>query len=114
MDRPSHIRALAALWLVALGLTVCAVLALRTVMARALGFSALGLVLVMNGGTDYVILLGIAGGHHDFPPGTGYPMALAFIVAGILVAGGVVTDASRRLAGPVNRSYAYAFAHRPH
>ncbi|MBY6061196.1 hypothetical protein [Microbacterium esteraromaticum] len=50
------------------------------------------LVLLMNNITEYALALGFVGGHHDPPPGTGYGQAVAWILAGVLVAAGTLTD----------------------
>jgi hypothetical protein len=49
----------------------------------------------MSPWVEYIVMLVIAGGHHDVPPGAGYPMSLTFTVAGILVGTGVLFGARR-------------------
>lgn len=84
MDRPGHLVALQVLWLVALGLGVLALVAARGRSARIVAGAAALLVLVMNYPTEYILWLGIAGGHWDVAPGTGYTQSAAFLIAGLL------------------------------
>lgn len=85
MDGPEHIVALQVYWLWALGLSVAAALLARGRGAPWVASSAVIVVLAMNSVTEYIIWLGVYGGHWDVPPGTGYSMAGAMILAGLLV-----------------------------
>lgn len=84
MDQPGHLVALQVLWLIALGLSVLALVVARGRSARIAAGAAGLLVLVMNYPTEYILWLGIAGGHWDIAPGTGYTQSLAFLLAGVL------------------------------
>jgi hypothetical protein len=95
MDSPPHAEALAAFWGIALVLALAAALVARTRSPRVFGLLAAILVLLMSPWVEYIVMLVIAGGHHDVPPGAGYPMSLTFTVAGILVGTGVLLDARR-------------------
>lgn len=90
MDQPGHLAALQMLWLLCVGLCVVALLASPGGRARTFAVAALILVVVMNAVTEYVLWLGLAGGHWDVPPGTGYTQATAFAVAGALIAVGAL------------------------
>ena len=90
MDQPGHLATLQMLWLLCLALCVGALLASVRGRQRTLAVSALVVVLVMNALTEYLLWLEFAGGHWDVPPGTGYTQATAFVVAGMLVAVGVL------------------------
>lgn len=95
MDRPPHAEVLTAFWGIALVLALAAALVPRTHSPRVLGIGAAILVLLMSPWMEYIVMLVIAGGHHDVPPGAGYPMSLTFTVAGILVGTGVLVDVRR-------------------
>lgn len=90
MDQPGHLAALQVLWLLCVGLCVVALFASSGGRARTFAVVALILVVVMNAVTEYVLWLGLAGGHWDVPPGTGYTQAAAFAVAGVLLAAGAL------------------------
>lgn len=90
MDQPGHLAALQMLWLLCVGLCVVALLASSGGRPRGFAVVALILVVVMNAVTEYVLWLGLAGGHWDVPPGTGYTQATAFAVAGALIAVGAL------------------------
>lgn len=96
MDAPPHLATVSILWLIALAVASGAIVVLRTRAARVLGAIAAGVVLVMNSATEYLLFLGIAGGHWDVPAGTGYGSSLAFTAAAVLVAIGATVDARRR------------------
>lgn len=84
MDQPGHLVALQLLWLAALGLCILALVTARGRSARIAAGAAGVLVLVMNYPTEYILWLGIAGGHWDVAPGTGSTQSLAFLLAGLL------------------------------
>ncbi|PZU44590.1 MAG: hypothetical protein DI566_11950 [Microbacterium sp.] len=85
MDVPEHFGVLQQFWVIALALTVVAIALARGRAARWVAVGAAGLVLVMNSVTEYLIWLAVWGGHWDVPPGTGYSMAGAMILSGLLV-----------------------------
>lgn len=86
MDHPGHLVSLQVLWILALALCILALVVARGPAARVLAAIAGLLVLVMNYPTEYILWLGIAGGHWDVAPGTGYTQSLAFALAGVLAA----------------------------
>lgn len=100
MDQPGQLVTLQMLWLLCLGLCVVALLASSAGRARTFVVAALILVVVMNAVTEYVLWLGLAGGHWDVPPGTGYTQATAFAVAGALIAVGAVLPRIRKTGKP--------------
>jgi len=86
MDGPPHLPVLQLFWVAAFALSLWAAGLAQTRTGRTLAWSATALVAIMNPFTEYLLWLGIAGGHWDVPPGTGYTQALGFVVAGLLVA----------------------------
>jgi len=86
MDGPPHLSALQLFWMLAFALSLWAVGVAGSRTGRAVAWAAVALVALMNPFTEYLLWLGIAGGHWDVPPGTGYTQALGFVVAGLLVA----------------------------
>lgn len=107
MDQPGHLVSLQVLWIGALALCVLALIVARGRAARVLAAVAATIVLVMNYPTEYILWLGIAGGHWDVAPGTGYTQSLAFILAGVLVAAAALLPTRVRAAedtrSPVQR-----------
>lgn len=85
MDNAAHIGILQLNWLWALALTVLALIFARGRAARVALAIAVGIILVMNYLTEYAIWLATYD-TADVAPGTGYSMAGATVVAGILVA----------------------------
>ncbi|MCI1018254.1 hypothetical protein HWD99_06440 [Microbacterium sp. C5A9] len=85
MDQPGHLVTLQLLWLGALGLCVLALFVARGRGPRVIAGIAALLVFVMSYPTEYILWLGIAGGHWDVAPGTGYTQSLAFVLAGVLL-----------------------------
>ncbi|MCR2814619.1 hypothetical protein [Microbacterium jiangjiandongii] len=86
MDGPLHLSALQLFWMLAFALTLWAVGLVGAHTGRVVAWTAVAVVAIMNQFTEYLLWLGIAGGHWDVPPGTGYTQALSFVVAGLLVA----------------------------
>ncbi len=84
MDRPANGGILLALWIAAMLVAAVATFFSRGTATMG-AIIALGIVVLANPMTEYGIWLGIAGGHWDTPPGTGYTQSAAFALAGIVV-----------------------------
>ncbi len=85
MDVAGHLGILQLFWLWALGLSAAGAAIANGRAARWVAASAVLVVLVFNYVTEYTIWLATYPQTADVPPGTGYSMAGAMILAGLLV-----------------------------